>query len=192
MNAAERTNRLIQARHLQAAKKRHHTLKTIDAVLGRGDRVTFAGIAHEAAVSGWFVRNQPDIRAAIEDGIDAQQRTGLPDKRTISKTSDNGLRSDLMLAREEIRELRRERDKLRAHLRQNLGAELDHASRSELLDRITALDQRNHTLETEHNEAIARASHTEAELATATADLEAARAANRRLIRDTNTRDASR
>lgn len=187
MNADERTAKLVQARRLGAARKRRHTLKTIEGVVARGDRITFAGIARAAVVSEWFTRNQPDIRVAIEGAIRAQQATGLPDKRTLGGTSDSGLRADLLLAREEIRDLRRERDKLRDRLHQNLGAELDHASRSELLDRISGLDQRSRTLETELTEALDRATHAESGLATAIADLEAARAANRRLIRNANT-----
>lgn len=192
MNADIRTARLVQARQLSAAKKRRHTLKTIDAVVARGGHVTFAGVAREAAVSGWFVRNQSDIREAIEVAIRTQQLTGLPDKRTVvSGTSDRGLRADLLLAREEVRDLRRERDKLRDRLRQSLGAELDDASRSELVEHIAGLEQRNRTLETDHTDAVTRASRCETELATATADLEAARAANRRLMREANTAGVS-
>lgn len=122
MNADIRRARLVQGRQLSAAKKRRHTLKSIDAVVARGDNVTFAGIAREAAVSGWFVRNQPDVRAAIEGAVRTQQLTGLPDKRTVvSRTSDRGMHADLLLAREAIRALRRERDKLRDRLRQKLN-----------------------------------------------------------------------
>jgi hypothetical protein len=141
MDAEARTSRLLEARRLGAARKRRHTLKTIDAVVARGDHVTFAAVAREAAVSGWFVRNQPDIRTAIECTIREQQVAGLPDKRTLG-TSSAGLRSDILLAREEIRELRRERDHLRDRLRQRLGAELDHTPRSELVERITELERR--------------------------------------------------
>ncbi len=190
MDADTRTARLLEARRLSAAKKRRDTLKVIDAIVTRGGRITFAGVAREAAVSGWFVRNQPDIRTAIECAIRDQQVAGFPDKRTLG-FSTAGLRSDILLAREEIRELRRERDHLRDRLRQRLGAELDHAPRSELVERITELERRTQELAAEHTEAATLASRFEAELAAAASDLAAARAANRRLMREANAPRAS-
>jgi hypothetical protein len=184
-----RTARLIAARRHSAAHKRRHTLQTVDAVRRRGDRVTFAGIAREAAVSGWFVRNQPDVRDAIERAAREHDAAGTPDKRA-RRTDDSttGLRSELLLAREEIRDLRRDRDRTRQQLRADLGAELDHGSRHDLLQRIHELEQRNGELVAEHAAATALATHSAVELAIAASDLAAARAANRRFMREANSR----
>lgn len=184
MNAEARTNRLVDARRLSAARKRRHTLRAIEAARRRGDRITFACIAREAAVSSWFVRNQPDVRAAIDQAMREQQTEPTPDKRTLRSASADGLRSELLLARDEIRELRTERDRLRTQVRRDLGDALDHASRWELLERIADLERSNHDLAAEH----AAAQHAASQLqAAAVADLAAARAANRRLMQQVNT-----
>lgn len=166
-----------------------NTLHAIDEVRRRGDPVTFAGIAREAGVSGWFVRNQPDVRAAIERAAGEHESGGTPDKRTLgNNTSTAGLRSELLLAREEIRDLRRDRDQMRQRLRESLGAELEQASRAELVQRVAELERRNHELLDEHGTATTLAAQASAELATAQSDLAGARAANRRFIRDVNVR----
>ena len=148
-----------------------------------GERVTFAGVARAASVSGWFVRNQPDIRQGIERAMTQQHQKGMPDKRTIH-TSDQGLRADLLLAREEVRDLRAERDHLKGRLRQHLGAELDHETRSELLARLNALATEHQRLTGEHEVLTLTLANAHKEKDVALTELEAARAANRRLIRE--------
>lgn len=191
MTREERTTRLVHARQVAAATKRRHTLKVLADQAAAGERVTFASVARAASVSGWFVRNQPDIRQGIERAMTQQHQKGMPDKRTIH-TRDQGLRADLLLAREDIRELRTERDHLKGRLRQHLGAELDHETRSELLARL-------HTMATEHQQLTGQ--HEALTLALAEAhtakddaltELEAARAANRRLIRELGKPDPPR
>lgn len=183
MTREERTTRLVHARQVAAATKRRHTLKVLAEQAAAGERVTFAGVARAASVSGWFVRNQPDIRQGIERAMTQQHQKGMPDKRTIH-TSDQGLRADLLLAREEIRDLRAERDHLKSRLRQHLGAELDHETRSELLARLNALATEHQRLTGEHEVLTLTLANAHKEKDVALTELEAARAANRRLIRE--------
>ncbi|WP_290125427.1 DUF6262 family protein [Janibacter melonis] len=183
MTREERTTRLVHARQVAAATKRRHTLKVLAEQAAAGERVTFAGVARAASVSGWFVRNHPDIRQGIERAMTQQHQKGMPDKRTIH-TSDQGLRADLLLAREEIRELRAERDHLKGRLRQHLGGELDHGSRSELLARLNALATEHQQLTGQHEALTLALTEAQGARDDALIALEAARVANRRLIRE--------
>lgn len=182
MTREERTARLVHARQVAAATKRRHTLKVLAEQAAAGERVTFAGVARAASVSGWFVRNHPDVRQGIERAMTQQHQRGLPDKRTIH-TSDDGLRADLLLAREEIRDLRAERDHLKGRLRQHLGGELDHETRSELLARLHTLATEHQQLTDEHEALTLALAEAHAAKDDALTELEAARVANRRLIR---------
>lgn len=190
MSREDRTARLVHARRVAAANKRKHALKVLTEQVAAGERVTFAGVARTAAVSGWFVRNQPDLRQAIDRAMAQQREHGLPDKRT-THTSDPGLRADLLLAREEIRELRAERDKLNARLRKQLGAELDHEPRRELLARLTTLTAEHQHLTIERDALKTALSAAESAKDAIGAEIDAARAANRRLMRQLGRPDQS-
>lgn len=185
MDRDARTRRLLEARRLNTAKKRARTLRLVKQMVANGDRVTFASVAKRAVVSDWFVRNSPDVRGAIEEATTLQQATGLPDRRTTRHTpSTEGLRADLLLAREEIRDLRRERDQLRARVQDSLADHLGEGSRQELVDRVTALV-------TERDLGLADNQALTAQIGTLTSDLRdardelaAARKANARILHE--------
>lgn len=103
-------------------------------------------------------------------------------KRPRPQGSPVGLRTDLAMAREEIKELRVERDQLRAAMRQHLGHQLDQISNRKLTERITELTEANRKLERELAQLRPHADRIQ-ELQQ---DLAAARTSLRQMIRDGN------
>src|ERR1035438_8323828 len=61
------------------------------------------------------------------------------------------LRTDLAIARAEIRRLRADHDKLRNRLRLHLGAEIEGPERAELIARVAALEDCNRQLVAERH-----------------------------------------
>ena len=120
------------------------------------DGSPFSGVAREAQVSGWFVYNQLDVRAAVE----------------------------LAHARAEIRDLIDQRDRYRERARLALGTELEGISQQQLTDRITHLEAENLNLAREANAAQARANQATDLAQRLTAELDGARLSLRRMIRD--------
>jgi septal ring factor EnvC (AmiA/AmiB activator) len=92
------------------------------------------------------------------------------------------LRTDLELARQEIRDLRAERDKLRETIRR----QLDTISTKDLTTRIGELTRHNQQLTGQASHAAADSQALRARVAELEADLAAARTSLRRMIRDEN------
>jgi chromosome segregation ATPase len=85
------------------------------------------------------------------------------------------LRTDLELARQEIRDLRTDRDKLRDGIRRQLGQQLDAISAKDLTTRIGELTRRNQQLAGQASQAAADSHALRARVAELEADLAAAR-----------------
>ena len=96
------------------------------------------------------------------------------------------LRTELAVARDEIRRLRAEHDKLRARLRLQLGAEIDGPDRAELIARVASLEASSRQLATERDARAAEASHAQRRTRELEDDLAAARESLRRAIRQAN------
>jgi chromosomal replication initiation ATPase DnaA len=96
------------------------------------------------------------------------------------------LRTDLALAREEIRRLRAENGKLRTRLRLQLGAEIEGPDRAELIARAAALEATSRQLAAERDARAAEASHAHRRIRELEDDLTAARESLRRAIRQAN------
>ncbi|KOV80992.1 hypothetical protein ADL01_11685 [Streptomyces sp. NRRL WC-3618] len=180
-----RVERLRASRVKDSEDKTSRALDAVDGLLRSGRRITVAQVARDAAVSTWFIYNQPQVHQAVQDGIVAQrehvrQESPVPDARQVSAA---GLRTDLALAREEIKDLKKERDRLRDRLRLSLGAELDEVNRNELIQRVQQLDQRNTALNQELSAAKVQIAALEGRLREAEDDLTAARAGLRRAMR---------
>jgi hypothetical protein len=103
--AAERRIAALQrARTSQAARKRQDVLDTLQTMTGNGVRVTFDLVARRAGVSRQFLYSDPELRTAVE-----QARSRPPSNPSRDVTGDaDGLLTDLLLAREEIKRLRSE------------------------------------------------------------------------------------
>ncbi|MGX1513268.1 hypothetical protein [Streptomyces collinus] len=97
--------------------------------------------------------------------------------------SPAGLQTDLALAREEIKDLKKERDRLRNRVRLSLGSELEGVNQHELLKRIQQIEQRNTALDQALAEARDQIAALEGQLREAEDDLTAARASLRRAMR---------
>ena len=96
------------------------------------------------------------------------------------------LRTDLAVARDEIRRLRAERDKLRARLRLQLGAEIEGPDRAELIARVASLEAASRQLAAERDARAAEASHAQRRIRELEDELTAARESLRRAIRQAN------
>ncbi|MFF4306714.1 DUF6262 family protein [Streptomyces sp. NPDC001601] len=180
-----RVRRLRAARTQDSEAKTARALDVVRDLLASGQRVTCARVAREASVSTWFVYNQPQVRDAVQAAMHEQREHG---RRTTAapgpgQVTPAGLHTELALAREEIKDLKRERDRLRERVRLSLGAELDDVGRRQLVERIRQLEQQNTELRHELSEARDRLTDSERRLQEAEDDLTAARASLRRAMR---------
>ncbi|WP_405798606.1 DUF6262 family protein [Streptomyces sp. NBC_01506] len=180
-----RVERLRVSRAKDSEDKTRRALDAVDGLLRSGRRITVTQVAREASVSTWFVYNQPQVHQAVQDGITAQQARGRQNSLApeASQVSQAGLRTDLALAREEIKDLKKERDRLRNRVRLSLGAELEGVNRNELIERVQQIEQRNTALERALSEARDQITALEGQLRETEDDLTAARASLRRAMR---------
>ncbi|MEU1484302.1 DUF6262 family protein [Streptomyces sp. NPDC005752] len=184
-----RVERLRVSRAKDSEDKTRRALDAVDGLLRSGRRVTVTQVARDASVSTWFVYNQPQVHQAVQDGITAQRARGHQNSLApeASRVSPAGLRTDLALAREEIKDLKKERDRLRNRVRLSLGAELEGVNRNELIERVQQIEQRNAALEQALSEARDQIAALEGQLSEAEDDLTAARASLRRAMRSVPT-----
>lgn len=184
-DAVARTERLIADRRQAAADKRAHTLETIERLLARRERVTFADVQRAAGVSTWFVYNNAAVRAAIEGAMREQRDEQA---NTTVKTADDrtgqGLRAELADARAEIRDLRDERERLRLRLQRNLGEQINATSKRELLERLRVLEDENKQLQKTLRTANDELAAARRELEQSQAELDGARLALRQMMRN--------
>ncbi|GAB7188993.1 hypothetical protein ATKI12_8824 [Kitasatospora sp. Ki12] len=154
-----RVQRLRQARAADSKAKTRRSLDAVAGILAAGERVTVASVARKAAVSTWFVYNRPEVHQAVQAAAQEQARHGLTAAAVIpvQRVSQASLLTDLALAREEIKDLKTERDRLRERVRLALGAEIDDVQRGELLRRIRELESHNALLAAELAEQTERA-----------------------------------
>jgi len=143
-----RVARLRQARQANSASKATRTQAAIRELLDAGQRISFARVAREADVSTWFAYNTPAIKAAIRNAMSDQAQHGreaaaLPRPERARPAS---LHTDLALAREEIQELKRERDALKQRVQLALGAEIDNVAQPDLVRRIQDLEHQTQIL----------------------------------------------
>lgn len=140
----QRTARLTQAARARAAGKHRQVRRVVDRMLEDGYAITVSRVARQAGVSRWLLYNAEGLRECIAVAMDRQAHEGLPDvtRRAFPKdVSAASLQADLALAREEVRQLRGERDRLRRRLQDTLGAEVEGSSKTELIARIHELEQ---------------------------------------------------
>ncbi|MFE9823588.1 DUF6262 family protein [Streptomyces sp. NPDC005791] len=180
-----RVERLRVSRAKDSEDKTRRALDAVDGLLRSGRRVTVTQVARDASVSTWFVYNQPQVHQAVQVGITAQRARGRQNSLVpeASQVSPAGLRTDLALAREEIKDLKQERDRLRNRVRLSLGAELEGLNRNNLIERVQQIEQRNAALEQALSEARSQIAALESKLREAEDDLTAARAGLRRAMR---------
>jgi hypothetical protein len=184
-----RTTAMLAARAKDSHDKRDRALAAIRALEAAGTPVTATAVATTAAVSTWLVYAD-GVREHIQAARQRQAQNHPPPcparpagGETVTPAS---LRTDLAVAREQIRQLRAERDKLRSRLRLQLGAEIDGPERAELITRIASLEESTRRLATERDARAVEARHAQQRVSELEDELTAARESLRRAIRQAN------
>lgn len=178
---------LKAAREKDSQDKRRRALEAIAALETAGTPITFPGVAKAAGVSTWLIYSE-GIRQHVQAARRRQSEHGpvgssVPDKQRATPAS---LRTDLSIAREQIRQLRTERDKLRGRLRLHLGAEIDGPDRAQLITRVAELEAANRQIVTERDARAAEADHARHHIDELQDELAAVRESLRRVIRAEN------
>lgn len=181
-----RTDTLTAARRKDSATKATRGLAAVERLHRSGRRVTFAGVAREAQVSGWFVYNNSDVRAAVDRAIADQSTNGIKAATvtTAERVSASSLAVELAHARAEIRDLIEQRDRYRERARLALGTELEAITQQQLVDRISELEAANLQLANEATTERVRANEASDQVQRLQAELDGARLSLRRMIRD--------
>ena len=190
MTAATRTQAMLAARAKDSHDKRQRALAAVHALEAAGTPVTATAVATAAGVSTWLVsangvREQLQAARRRQAGREPGVSTAAPPGRG-EPVSQASLRTDLAIARDEIRRLRAERDKLRARLRLQLGAEIEGPDRAELIARVATLEASCRQLSAERDARAAEASHAQRRIRELQDELTAAREGLRRVIRQAN------
>jgi chromosome segregation ATPase len=194
MSAPDRTAALRAARAKDSADKRRRTREAIAALEAAGRPITAVAVANAAGVSTWLVYTD-----GLREHLDAaRRRQAEPDETPTASAAQGGtpapvtpasLRTDLALARDEIRRLRGECDKLRGRLRLQLGAEIEGPDRAELIARAADLESVTRQLLAERDARATEADHAQRRIADLEDDLTAARESLRRVIKEHNRPD---
>ena len=190
MTAATRTQAMLAARAKASQDKRDRAMAAVRALEAAGTPVTATAVATAAGVSTWLVYAD-GVREHVQAARRRQAERGnaprpaAPPARGEPVTHAS-LRTDLAVAREEIRRLRAERDKLRARLRLQLGAEIEGPDRAELIARVANLEAASRQLAAERDARAAEANHAQRRIGELEDELTAARESLRRAIRQAN------
>ncbi|WP_328624037.1 DUF6262 family protein [Streptomyces sp. NBC_00353] len=176
---------LRAARQRDSLVKRGRVLSTVDTMLREGEPVTFATVAKRAEVSTWLAY-APGVREHIEQARKQQEKASSRDLDSGRTVSPSSTRTDLLLAREEVRRLREEVRGLREGMRLQLGRELDHLGGHDLRERLDELTQENHRLAAEAREAQGENRSLTDRVRALEDDLAGARTSLRRMMREHN------
>lgn len=180
---------LRAARAKDSDQKRQRALAAIESLEATGSPITFTAVAAAAGVSRWLVYTE-GIREQVEAARQRQAQDGTPRASTLppsqQRTTPASLRTDLAVAREEIRRLRSERDKLAQRLRLQLGAEIEGPDRAQLIARVTDLEAVNRQLVAERGARAIEADTAKHRATELEDELCAARESLRRVIKDQN------
>jgi len=190
MTAPGRAQAMLAARAKASQDKRQRALDAVQALEAAGTPVTATAVAAAAQVSVWLT-----YADGVRDHVEAAQRRQAehqpgpgpvtPPRRGAPVTQAS-LRTDLAVARDEIRRLRAEHDKLRSRLRLQLGAELEGPDRAALIARAADIEAAARQLAAERDARAAEASHAQRQIRELQDDLTAARESLRRAIRQAN------
>jgi hypothetical protein len=184
-----RTAALRAARAKDSQDKRQRALTALERLEAAGTPVTFAAVATAAGVSSWLVY-AAGVREHVEAARRRQADRGVSPARSPVATdrpaTRAGLRTDLAIAREQIKGLRAELEKLRQRLRLQLGAEIEGPDRAELIARVADLQAVNRKLVAERDARSAEADAAQQRARELEDELTAVRESLRRVIRDKN------
>lgn len=177
---------LKAARAKDSELKRRRALAALEAMEASGASITFTAVANAARVSTWLVY-APGIREHI-DAARCRQANDSPAPTPTVKHSMTpaSLRTDLAIARDQIKTLRAERDKLQQRLRLQLGAEIEAPDRVHLTARVADLEALNRRLVAERDTRTIETDTALRRVAELEDELSAARESLRRVIKSQN------
>ncbi|MDT9696702.1 DUF6262 family protein [Streptomyces sp. P17] len=180
-----RIERLHASRTRDSEAKTARALEAVSDLLSSGRRISVAQVAREASVSTWFIYNQPKVHDAVRTGMTTQRVQGLRGRSApgTQLASPAALQTELALAREEIKDLKRERDRLRERVRLSLGAEIEEVDHNRLVERIQQLERENADLRSQLSAAQDQLNALKGRLQEVEDELVAARAGLRRAMR---------
>lgn len=184
MNPNGNPHTLTQARRRVSLEKRQRVLTALTALEQQGKKITHAAVARTAGVSTWLTYAE-GIREHIQAAQQRQHPTITSPAHTRSTTAT--LRTELELARQEIRTLREDRDRMRQAIQRQLGQQLDALDTRNLTERVDELTRANQRLEDSLQGATDDNHQLQARVRTLETDLAAARTSLRRMIREENT-----
>lgn len=184
MNRRGNPHTLAQARRRDSLDKRQRTLTALATLEQQGHKITFTAVARAAGVSTWLTYTA-GIREHIESAQSRQQRSA-PSPPNTPQASLGALRTELELARQEIRSLRQDKERLRSVVQQQLGRQLDALGTQHLGGRVDELTRENQQLEDRLQHALKDNHSLHAHVAELETDLTAARTSLRRMIRAEN------
>jgi hypothetical protein len=173
---------LRQARRRDSQTKRTRVRSTVDDMLASGERISFTAVARKARVSTWLVYAD-GVREHIENAI-AHQAHNFVSKDPFDDASPWSLRTDLALARAEIKCLRAERDNLRRSTQRLLGHQLEQAHTSELIERVDSLVAENQAVSAQLDQKLQENSMLQRRVIELEEEVAAARTALRRMIKE--------
>jgi hypothetical protein len=179
---------LKAARARDSELKRRRALAALEAMEASGASITFTAVANAAGVSTWLVYAQ-GIREHIDAARRRQANEGpAPTPTPTGKHSMTpaSLRTDLAIARDQIKTLRAERDKLQQRLRLQLGAEIEAPDRAHLTARVADLEALNRQLVAERDARKFESDTAMRRVAELEDELSAARESLRRVIKSQN------
>jgi chromosome segregation ATPase len=176
---------LREARRKDSRDKRAKVVAVVDAMLTRGDPITFTGVARAAGVSSWLVYAD-GVREHIETARTRQQRQSARDMQTHSSGGVASLHTDLELTRADNARLRTELSQVRAAVQRQLGQQLDQLGAADLTVRVEELARQNRELRSEVDGLQQANRDLEHRLTQTAEDLNAARTSLRRMIRFEN------
>jgi hypothetical protein len=179
---------LKAARAKDSELKRRRALAALEAMEASGASITFTAVANAARVSTWLV-----YAPGIREHIDAARRRQANDSPAPTPTptvkhsmTPASLRTDLAIARDQIKTLRAERDKLQQRLRLQLGAEIEAPDRARLTARVADLEALNRRLIAERDARTIETDTATRRVAELEDELSAARESLRRIIKSQN------
>ncbi|MFE3758871.1 DUF6262 family protein [Nocardia tengchongensis] len=179
---AERTSRLIAARRRDSTVKQDRALAAVTDLLTTGQRVTISEVARRAGVSTWFIYNTAAVRTTVDQAVTQQAAGPRPPRPAASAPGAEGLRTELSLAREEIRALRAERDTLTKKVALLLGGQLEQIPHERLVARIHELESTAADLRSQADAELQRADKATDRATALDEELTAARAVLKRMI----------
>ena len=136
---------LAQARRRDSLDKRQRALTALTALEREGTKITHAAVARTARVSTWLTYTD-GIREHIQAARHHQASTSPRPLTQGRPPTPAGLRAELHLARQEIKELRQERDRLCDAHASPARTAARRPPRPDLAHRIDELTRHNHQL----------------------------------------------